>query len=154
MFCTEIDHLQRRSAYEQKEPPASESGCGLILQIGRWVLREACRQARAWRDAGLPPVPITVNVSVVEFRDKGFVESVRTSLTETGLEGRYLGLELTEGVLMEDAESTAAVFQELKVMGGTPCGGRPAICPITSDGYSGNCRPLRGRTSLYAVRCK
>jgi EAL domain-containing protein (putative c-di-GMP-specific phosphodiesterase class I) len=91
--------------------------CGLILQIGRWVLREACRQARAWRDAGLPPVPITVNVSAVEFRDKGFVESVRTSLSETGLEARYLGLELTEGVLMEDAESTVAVLQELKVMG-------------------------------------
>ena len=91
--------------------------CGLILQIGRWVLREACRQARAWQDAGLPPVPITVNVSAVEFRDKGFVESVRTSLSETGLEARYLGLELTEGVLMEDAESTAAVLQELKVMG-------------------------------------
>src|SRR5882672_5866708 len=88
--------------------------CGLIIQIGHWVLREACRQARAWQDAGLPPVPITVNVSAVEFRDKGFVESVRTSLSETGLEARYLGLELTEGVLMEDAESTAAVLQELK----------------------------------------
>jgi diguanylate cyclase (GGDEF)-like protein/PAS domain S-box-containing protein len=91
--------------------------CGLIIQIGRWVLREACRQARAWQRAGLPLVPITVNVSAVEFRDKGFVDSVRTTLAETGLEARYLGLELTEGVLMEDAESTAAVLQELKVMG-------------------------------------
>ncbi len=44
--------------------------CGLILQIVRWVLREACRQARAWQDAGLPPLPISVNVSAVEFRDK------------------------------------------------------------------------------------
>jgi diguanylate cyclase (GGDEF)-like protein/PAS domain S-box-containing protein len=91
--------------------------CGLIIQIGRWVLREACRQARAWQRAGLPPVPITVNVSAVEFRDKGFVESVRTTLSETGLEAQYLGLELTEGVLMEDAESTATVLQELKLMG-------------------------------------
>jgi EAL domain-containing protein (putative c-di-GMP-specific phosphodiesterase class I) len=91
--------------------------CGLIIQIGSWVLREACRQARAWQDAGLPPVPITVNVSAVEFRDKGFVESVRRTLSETGLEARYLGLELTEGVLMEDAESTASVLQELKAMG-------------------------------------
>jgi len=102
-------------------PPAQfvpiAEDCGLIVQIGRWVLREACRQARAWQDAGLPPVPITVNVSAVEFRDKGFVECVRTILSETGLEARYLGLELTEGVLMEDAESTAAVLQELKVMG-------------------------------------
>jgi diguanylate cyclase (GGDEF)-like protein/PAS domain S-box-containing protein len=91
--------------------------CGLIVQIGRWVLREACRQGRAWQDAGLRPLPIAVNVSAVEFRDKGFVEGVRTTLAETGLEGRYLELELTEGVLMEHAESTAAVLQELKTMG-------------------------------------
>jgi diguanylate cyclase (GGDEF)-like protein/PAS domain S-box-containing protein len=91
--------------------------CGLILQIGRWVLREACRQARAWQNAGLPPVPIAVNVSAVEFRDKGFVEGVRAILSETVLEARYLELELTEGVLMEDAESTASVLQELKMMG-------------------------------------
>jgi diguanylate cyclase (GGDEF)-like protein/PAS domain S-box-containing protein len=91
--------------------------CGLILQIGRWVLREACRQARAWQDAGLPPIPIAVNVSAVEFRDKGFVESVRAILAETGLDARYLELELTEGVLMDDAESTASVLQELKTMG-------------------------------------
>jgi diguanylate cyclase (GGDEF)-like protein/PAS domain S-box-containing protein len=91
--------------------------CGLILHIGRWVLREACRQARAWQDAGLPPVPVAVNVSAVEFRDKGFVEGVRAILSETGLEARYLDLELTEGVLMEDGESTAAVLRTLKMMG-------------------------------------
>jgi len=91
--------------------------CGLILPIGRWVLREACRQARAWQDAGLPPLPIAVNVSAVEFRDKGFVQGVRTILSETGLEARYLELELTEGVLMDDAESTASILQELKMMG-------------------------------------
>jgi diguanylate cyclase (GGDEF)-like protein/PAS domain S-box-containing protein len=91
--------------------------CGLILPIGRWVLREACRQARAWQDAGLPLLPIAVNVSAVEFRDKGFVEGVRTILSETGLPARYLELELTEGVLMEDAESAAAVLLELKAMG-------------------------------------
>src|SRR6202171_5182707 len=91
--------------------------CGLILPIGGWVLREACRQARAWQDAGLPPLPIAVNVSAVEFRDKGFVQGVRTILSETGLEARYLELEVTEGVLMDDAESTASVIQELKMMG-------------------------------------
>jgi diguanylate cyclase (GGDEF)-like protein/PAS domain S-box-containing protein len=102
-------------------PPAQfvpiAEDCGLILPIGRWVLREACRQARAWQDAGLPPLPIAVNVSAVEFRDKGFVEGVRTILSETGLDARYLELELTEGVLMGDAESTASVLQELKMMG-------------------------------------
>jgi EAL domain-containing protein (putative c-di-GMP-specific phosphodiesterase class I) len=92
--------------------------CGLIVQIGRWVLREACSQARAWQNAGLPSLPIAVNVSAVEFRDKGFVEGVRTILSETGLAARYLVLEVTEGVLiMEDAESTASALQELKMMG-------------------------------------
>jgi len=81
------------------------------------VLREACRQARAWQDAGLPFKRISINVSAVEFRDKGFVEGVRTILSETGLEARYLDLELTEGVLMKDAESTAAVLRELKLLG-------------------------------------
>jgi EAL domain-containing protein (putative c-di-GMP-specific phosphodiesterase class I) len=91
--------------------------CGLILRIGRWVLREACRQARAWQDAGLPSMRIAVNVSPIEFRDRGFVEGVRTILSETGLDARYLELELTEGVLMENAESTDSVLQELKAMG-------------------------------------
>jgi EAL domain-containing protein (putative c-di-GMP-specific phosphodiesterase class I) len=91
--------------------------CGLILQIGYWVLHEACRQARAWQDVGLPFNRISVNVSAVEFHDKDFVEGVRTVLSETGLEARYLDLELTEGVLMDDVESTAAVLLELKRMG-------------------------------------
>jgi len=97
--------------------PVAEE-CGLIVQIGRWVLREACRQARAWQDAGLlPHLRISVNVSAVEFREEGFVQSVRTILSETGMEARYLELELTEGVLMENAKSTASVLEELKSMG-------------------------------------
>jgi diguanylate cyclase (GGDEF)-like protein/PAS domain S-box-containing protein len=91
--------------------------CGLIVQIGRWVLREACRQTREWQDAGWLRLPIAVNVSASEFRDPDFVDSVRTVLQETGLQARYLELELTEGVLMEDGQSTAAVLQELKKMG-------------------------------------
>src|SRR6266849_212865 len=91
--------------------------CGLIVQIGRWVLREACRQTREWQDAGSLRLPIAVNVSALEFRDPGFVDSVRTVLQVTGLEARYLELELTEGVLLEDGQSTAAVLQELKKMG-------------------------------------
>ena len=96
-------------------PIAEDSG--LIVPIGRWVLREACRQSRAWQDAGLPPIPTAVNVSSVEFRKTDFVESVQTILRETGLEARYLELELTEGVLMDDAKFTASVLQELKGMG-------------------------------------
>jgi diguanylate cyclase (GGDEF)-like protein len=96
-------------------PVAEDSG--LILPIGRWVLREACRQARAWQDAGLPPLPMAVNVSAAEFRQSDFVENVRTILRETGLAERYLELELTESVLMEDAKFTGSVLQKLKEMG-------------------------------------
>jgi EAL domain-containing protein (putative c-di-GMP-specific phosphodiesterase class I) len=91
--------------------------CGLILQLGRWVMREACKQACAWQEAGLPRLPVSVNVSATEFRREGFVEDVRAVLAETGLEARYLELELTEGVLMDDAASTEGVLQELKSMG-------------------------------------
>jgi len=96
--------------------PVAED-CGLILPIGRWVMREACRQAHSWHSAGLSLLPIAVNVSAVEFRNRNFVQGVRSVLLETGLDPRYLELELTEGVLMEDAESTTLVLQELKMMG-------------------------------------
>jgi EAL domain-containing protein (putative c-di-GMP-specific phosphodiesterase class I) len=81
------------------------------------VLQEACKQARAWQDAGLRHLRVAVNVSAVEFREPGFVDGVRAILSETGLEARYLELELTEGVLMENAKSSAAVLDELKAMG-------------------------------------
>jgi diguanylate cyclase (GGDEF)-like protein/PAS domain S-box-containing protein len=109
-------HPERGLVPPSQFVPIAED-CGLILQIGRWVLREACRQASAWQRAGLAPLPMAVNVSAVEFRDPGFVEGVRAALLEAGLEARYLELELTEGVLMEDAASTASVLQELKKMG-------------------------------------
>jgi diguanylate cyclase (GGDEF)-like protein/PAS domain S-box-containing protein len=91
--------------------------CGLIVQIGRWVLREACRQAREWQDAGLPFKRVSINVSAAEFRAATFLSGVINTLEETGLDARYLDLELTERVLMENADSTAAVLQELKRMG-------------------------------------
>ena len=91
--------------------------CGLIVPIGVWVLRAACQQAQSWQDAGLPPVPVAVNISAVQFRHKEFLESVATILKDTGLAPRYLELELTESVLMHDAESTASVLKALKAMG-------------------------------------
>ena len=93
--------------------PVAEE-CGFIVAIGRWALREACRQARAWQDAGLPPIRIAINISAVELRDKDFVAGVSAILTETALEPRYLELELTETFLMQDSTSTAAVLQALK----------------------------------------
>ena len=91
--------------------------CGLIVPIGAWVLREACGQAQAWQDAGLPPVPVAVNISAVQFRHKDFLESLARILKDTGLAPRYLELELTESVLMHDADSTACVLKALKAMG-------------------------------------
>ena len=91
--------------------------CGLITPIGNWVLREACRQARAWADAGLEATPVAVNISAVQFRHKDFLEDVRSVLAETGLEPRRLELELTESVLMQDAASTGCTLQALKAMG-------------------------------------
>jgi predicted signal transduction protein with EAL and GGDEF domain len=90
---------------------------GLILPIGQWILREACRQARAWLDAGLGPMPVAVNISTVEFRSKHFLEGIRTILLETGLEPSFLELELTESVLMQHPESTASVLRALKSIG-------------------------------------
>ena len=100
---------------EQFVPVAEE--CGLIVPIGRWVLREACRQTRCWLDAGLHVVPVAVNISAVEFRQKGFLQGVATILEETGLEPRYLELELTESILMQDAECSTSVLEGLKAMG-------------------------------------
>jgi EAL domain-containing protein (putative c-di-GMP-specific phosphodiesterase class I) len=91
--------------------------CGLIVPIGRWVLREACRQVQGWLDSGLPAVPVAVNISAVEFRHKDFVAGVALILDETGLAPHYLELELTESILMHDAKSSAAVLQALKAMG-------------------------------------
>jgi len=91
--------------------------CGLILAIGQWVLLEACRQARAWRDLGLPAVPMAVNVSALEFLAKDFLSGVRAVLITTGIEPNMLELELTESVLMVDAESTIDTLHALKAIG-------------------------------------
>lgn len=91
--------------------------CGLIVPIGRWVLREACRQIRAWLDAGLQPASVAINISAVEFRSKHFLEGIRDALEEIRLEPAYLGIELTESTLMQDGESTASVLQALKALG-------------------------------------
>lgn len=91
--------------------------CGYIVPIGRWVMREACRQRRAWLDAHLAPIPIAVNISAVELRSNNFVEHVRDILQETGLEPRYLELELTETAFVQDPQSTIAVLQGLKDIG-------------------------------------
>ncbi len=91
--------------------------CGLMIPIGKWALRESCRQAQAWQDAGLPPIGMAVNVSSVELRNEGFLEGVRAILEDTRLEPRYLQLELRESVLMHHHVSTLSVLRSLKAMG-------------------------------------
>jgi EAL domain-containing protein (putative c-di-GMP-specific phosphodiesterase class I) len=91
--------------------------CGLIVPIGAWVLREACAQARAWMDAGLPATTMAVNVSAMEFREEGFLDGVFAILSETGLDPRYLELELTESVLMKHAAATATILHTLRESG-------------------------------------
>ncbi|HEX5804289.1 MAG TPA: EAL domain-containing protein [Azospira sp.] len=99
--------------YPDEFVPIAEE-CGLIVPIGRWVLNEACRQLRAWQDAGLLAVPVAVNVSALEFRHPDFIAGLDRALAETGVAPRYLELELTESVLMHDAESSAEVLAALR----------------------------------------
>jgi len=109
-------HPTRGSIAPAQFIPVAED-CGLILPIGAWVLREACAQAQAWMDAGLPIMSMAVNVSAMEFRDKNFLDGLFAILSETGLDPRSLELELTESVLMKHAEFTASVLQILRKRG-------------------------------------
>lgn len=96
--------------------PVAEE-CGLIGSIGAWVLREACRQARAWQLAGLPPLRIAVNLSPSQFRHGNIVELIRDALDEAGLEPRFLEVELTESTVMSDPEESIAILEKLSKMG-------------------------------------
>lgn len=90
---------------------------GLIAPIGKWVLRTACEQNKAWQDAGFEPFVVSVNVSARQFRQDSFVQVVAEVLQETGLEARYLEIELTESAVMHDAEQFIAMLGELNDLG-------------------------------------
>jgi EAL domain-containing protein (putative c-di-GMP-specific phosphodiesterase class I) len=90
---------------------------GLIVEIGQWVLRAACQQARAWTDAGLPPLTIAVNVSSAQFNQRKVWHAVRGALERSNLPPGRLVLELTESILMPNAESSIEMLYELKEMG-------------------------------------
>ncbi|MYM35160.1 EAL domain-containing protein [Duganella sp. FT94W] len=92
-------------------PAAEESG--LIIQIGDWVLRQAVRQARAWLDAGLPPLVMAVNLSAIQFRTADLPSHVAQILYEEGLPPEYLELELTEGVALQDPQGAITTMNQL-----------------------------------------
>ena len=96
-------------------PLAEESG--LIVPIGKWVLREACRQTRAWQDAHLPGISVSVNVSARELSESGWADEVTRILDETGLDPHRLELEVTESMLMRDVAQAVAVMQQLQSIG-------------------------------------
>ncbi len=91
--------------------------CGLIGAIGAWVVREACRQARAWQIDGVPPLRVSVNLSPSQFRDSGLVEGIRRALDDAGLDARFLEVELTESAVMSDPEKSIAILEQLSAMG-------------------------------------
>jgi EAL domain-containing protein (putative c-di-GMP-specific phosphodiesterase class I) len=96
--------------------PVAEE-CGLIGAIGDWVIREACRQARAWQLDGLPPLRVAVNLSAAQFRYGNLLESVQLALQESGLAAHYLEVELTESAVMTDPEESIRILEQLSRMG-------------------------------------
>lgn len=96
-------------------PLAEESG--LIIPIGEWVLMEACRQHRQWTKLGLPPIPVSINISAVQFHDKDFLQMLSNVIKTSGIEPGYLDLEVTESVVMRDPEFVSQQLQRIKAMG-------------------------------------
>lgn len=96
--------------------PVAEA-TGVIHQIGRWLLREASRQHREWQSHGLPPIPIALNVSVVEFRDPDFSARFESTIQDEGIDAAALQVEVTETAVMDDVTHAVAVLSRLKRMG-------------------------------------
>ncbi|KQQ36234.1 signaling protein [Duganella sp. Leaf126] len=96
-------------------PLAEESG--MIVALGEWVLRSACFQNRAWQDAGLAPLRISVNVSPRQFEEQGLVDRVARALADSGMDPRWLELEVTEGVIMRDLAQAVDKMGQLRAMG-------------------------------------
>lgn len=96
-------------------PQLEESG--LIVPVGSWVIREACRQNKAWQERGLSPVRVSVNISSKQFRNESLINTVRQALSESGLDPRYLELELTESLLVDNTENAISLMHALKDLG-------------------------------------
>src|SRR5277367_1702631 len=109
-------HPQRGFVSPDEFIPLAEQN-GLIVDIGDWVLREACAQARRWRDAGGPGWQVAVNVSGVQFRDGSLVDRVSRAIDAAGIEPRMIELEFTEGALIEYSTAVSKAVRSLKALG-------------------------------------
>jgi EAL domain-containing protein (putative c-di-GMP-specific phosphodiesterase class I) len=89
----------------------------LIVPLGAWVIREVCRQQRQWRDAGLPMVPIAVNLSPRQFREDGLVEHIEVALQEYGVPPALLSFEITESMVMDNIDDAVEKLKEMKEIG-------------------------------------
>jgi diguanylate cyclase (GGDEF)-like protein len=96
-------------------PVAEETG--LIIPIGRWVLKTACVQSVEWRNQGLPPLSIAVNMTPRQFHDESLLADVTSILAETGMDPQLLEIEITESLLIHDVENTLRILKELKTQG-------------------------------------
>ncbi|MBJ2346668.1 MULTISPECIES: EAL domain-containing protein [Pseudomonas] len=96
-------------------PVAEDSG--LIVPLSQWVLQEACQQACRWQAEGMRPLYLSVNVSAIDFRQRGFVDGIARTLKETGLDPTQLELEITESVLMQNIDATVATLKAIKHLG-------------------------------------
>lgn len=110
------NHPERGSVNPADFVPLLEEN-GLIVPVGTWVLRTACAQAKAWQDMGIKPCRVAVNLSSVQFHRQDLCEVVRQALKETGLDARYLELEITESIIMKDVERAVHTLHELKSLG-------------------------------------
>jgi diguanylate cyclase len=109
-------HPERGMIMPEEFIPLAED-CGLINAIGAWVLREACRQCKAWQCEGLPPLRVAVNVSASQFRQGNLLAVIHEALSDAGLDPRCLELELTESAVMMNPEESASILEKLTSMG-------------------------------------
>ncbi|MFH1818399.1 MAG: EAL domain-containing protein [Pseudomonadota bacterium] len=91
--------------------------CGLIMQLGEWVLRRACSQLREWTIRGFSPMRMSINVSAVQFHQKDFLDVLKSALADSGVDPQYIELELTESVLMQNVEAVEVTLSEIRSLG-------------------------------------
>ena len=109
-------HPQRGLISPNEFIPLAEDS-GLIGPIGEWVMREACRQAKAWQRKGLPQVRVAVNLSASQFRQKNLLATIRQALLDADLDPSYLEVELTESAVMTNPEESVSILEQLSKMG-------------------------------------